>query len=89
MTDLAEDNVLDSEEEQTVNDQIDNQDQEVGEETSSEPSAEDIARERGWKSRDEWKGEVPDNFVDDPNEYNRRHEQSNQRLRASLHGCPH
>ena len=46
----------------------------------SEPTAEDLARQRGWKSRDEWKGPVPQNFVDDPEDFNRQYETSNPNL---------
>ena len=45
-----------------------------GGEDNTEKSPEQLARERGWKPADEWKGEKPDGFVDDPEEYNRRHE---------------
>lgn len=50
------------------------------EEDQVELSSEDIARERGWKSRDDWKGDIPDNFVDDPDEFNERYEKSNPNL---------
>lgn len=43
---------------------------------SSEADIEQQARDRGWKPRDEWKGDIPDNFTDDPAEYLRKHEQS-------------
>lgn len=79
---MEDEDILDDEfsleEEQNENEEeIQEEEQEDTPETSE---AELRARERGWKSRDEWRGEVPDNFVDDPDEFNRRHEQSNPRL---------
>lgn len=34
-----------------------------------DPETAEEAKLFGWKPRDEWKGEVPDTFVDDPSEY--------------------
>ena len=53
----------------------------VAEETVNEVSSEDIARERGWKPSTEWKGPIPDNFIDDPDQFNENHEKSNHRLK--------
>ena len=53
-------------------------------ENEAEPSAEDIARERGWKPREEWKGDVPSNFMDDPAQYNEVFENSNPRLKQEV-----
>lgn len=44
--------------------------------------AERLARSRGWKPGSEWHGDRPEGFIDDPAEYNRRHEENNPRLRA-------
>ncbi len=50
----------------------------------AQPSPEEVARERGWKPRDEWKGEVPDSFVDDPDEYNEMFEKSLPKLKREV-----
>src|SRR5690606_23575843 len=40
-------------------------------EAEAEPDEDErLARERGWKSRSEWKGTVPRNFIDDPKKFN-------------------
>lgn len=50
-----------------------------------EPSQdEEVARERGWKPREEWKGEVPDNFMDDPAQYNAVFENNNPKLKQEV-----
>lgn len=52
---------------------------ESGDETETsepDPQAElALARSRGWKPASEWKGRLPEGFVDDPAEYNRRYEE--------------
>lgn len=46
-----------------------------GGEQQAEPSeAEQLARQRGWKSRDEWAGTVPKSFIDDPERFNEVYE---------------
>ena len=52
-------------------------------ELETNPS-EELARERGWKSRDEWKGSVPDNFIDDPDQFNEVFEKSNPKLKDEV-----
>lgn len=39
-----------------------------------------LARARGWKPPEEWKGQRPRNFIEDPAEFNRSHENNNHRL---------
>ena len=45
---------------------------------------ESVARERGWKPRDEWKGDVPATFIDDPRDFNEFYERSNPRLKSEV-----
>jgi len=45
---------------------------------------ESLARERGWKPRSEWVGDIPPSFLDDPAEYNRQHENVNARLKHEI-----
>lgn len=40
-----------------------------------------LARSRGWKPEQEWRGDKPPNFIADPAEYNSWHERSNLRLK--------
>ncbi len=61
------------------------QTQDTQEETVEEANpSEELARERGWKSRDEWKGSVPDNFIDDPDQFNEVFEKSNPKLKDEI-----
>lgn len=68
--------------EEDVSDVADERDEQGGGEADEpvELSAEDLARQRGWKSREEWKGPIPQQFVDDPEEFNRQFESSIPRL---------
>lgn len=55
--------------------------EEASEEPAEERDAEELARYRGWKPKDEWKGAVPKDFVEDPEEFNRRHEENIPKVR--------
>ena len=56
---------------------------EAPEETEG-PTAEDVARDRGWKPSSEWKGDIPPNFIDDPEKFNDIYENSNPRLKKEV-----
>lgn len=75
---VAEDNIEDAAEEAPETGLSDSGDE--GEREAPDLESADLARARGWKPRSEWKGRVPEGFIDDPDEYNSVFEESMPRV---------